>query len=89
MGRGYPKKRVSISLNGFTGRRARLVKELASGWRSSRNWPRAGDRQGTGLGLAIVKEVADRHSATIHLDNATPGAGTRCRIIFPTIDKAQ
>jgi two-component system, OmpR family, sensor histidine kinase TctE len=45
--------------------------------------------QGTGLGLAIVKEVADRHSATIHLDNATPGAGTRCRIIFPTIDKAQ
>lgn len=38
---------------------------------------------GTGLGLAIVKEVAERHEATIELSDASPGTGTRIRVVFP------
>ena len=37
---------------------------------------------GTGLGLAIVKEVADRHDATIHIADASPGGGARIRVSF-------
>jgi signal transduction histidine kinase len=37
---------------------------------------------GSGLGLAIVKAIADRHSATVKLDDA-PGGGLRVTVAFP------
>lgn len=40
---------------------------------------------GTGLGLAIVKEVADRHHASLTLDDASAASGTRIRVTFPGI----
>lgn len=42
---------------------------------------------GTGLGLAIVRRIADRHGASIDLDDAV-GGGLRIRVSFPMI-KAQ
>jgi len=36
---------------------------------------------GTGLGLAIVKTVADRHGASIELNNAEPH-GLRVKVVF-------
>lgn len=38
---------------------------------------------GSGLGLAIVKNVADRHHASILLENRSPGPGLRVAISFP------
>jgi len=38
---------------------------------------------GSGLGLAIVKNIADRHHASIVLDNRTPGPGLRVAVSFP------
>jgi two-component system OmpR family sensor kinase/two-component system sensor histidine kinase QseC len=37
---------------------------------------------GTGLGLAIVQAIADRHAATVLLDDA-PGGGLRARVRLP------
>jgi two-component system OmpR family sensor kinase/two-component system sensor histidine kinase QseC len=37
---------------------------------------------GSGLGLAIVKAIAERHSATVKLDDA-PGGGLRVTVAFP------
>jgi two-component system sensor histidine kinase TctE len=39
--------------------------------------------EGCGLGLAIVKQIADRHGATIALDSARAGAGTRVTVRIP------
>ncbi|MBS1227413.1 MAG: two-component sensor histidine kinase [Proteobacteria bacterium] len=39
---------------------------------------------GSGLGLAIVKTIANRHGATISLDDA-PASGLRVRIDFPAV----
>lgn len=38
---------------------------------------------GSGLGLAIVKNIADRHHASILLENRAPGPGLRVAIGFP------
>ncbi len=38
---------------------------------------------GCGLGLAIVEEIARLHDATVTLDSATDGRGTRVRVRFP------
>ncbi|HEX3096796.1 MAG TPA: sensor histidine kinase [Usitatibacter sp.] len=38
---------------------------------------------GSGLGLAIVAEIAQRHEATIEVDEAPSGKGTRIRVSFP------
>jgi len=38
---------------------------------------------GSGLGLAIVKNIADRHQASIVLENRVPGPGLRASISFP------
>jgi two-component system OmpR family sensor kinase len=37
---------------------------------------------GSGLGLAIVKAIAERHEATVTLDD-TPGGGLTVRVAFP------
>ena len=47
-----------------------------------RFYRRAGaDLPGSGLGLAIVKSVAERHGATVTLDDA--GGGLAVRVVFP------
>ena len=38
---------------------------------------------GSGLGLAIVREIAQRHEATIAVDDGPTGHGLRIRISFP------
>jgi two-component system OmpR family sensor kinase len=38
---------------------------------------------GSGLGLAIVKNIADRHQASVVLENRVPGPGLRASISFP------
>lgn len=38
---------------------------------------------GSGLGLAIVAEIAQRHQATVEVDDAPSGRGTRIRVSFP------
>jgi two-component system OmpR family sensor kinase len=38
---------------------------------------------GSGLGLAIVKNIADRHRASILLENRSPGPGLRLTVAFP------
>ena len=38
---------------------------------------------GSGLGLAIVKNIADRHHASILLENHSPGPGLRVAVSFP------
>jgi len=38
---------------------------------------------GSGLGLAIVSEIAQRHEATVEVDDAPSGKGTRIRVSFP------
>jgi two-component system OmpR family sensor kinase len=38
---------------------------------------------GSGLGLAIVKNIADRHRASIQLENRSPGPGLRVAVAFP------
>jgi two-component system sensor histidine kinase TctE len=37
---------------------------------------------GCGLGLPIVREIADRHGASLSLDSAADGTGTRVTIVF-------
>ena len=39
--------------------------------------------EGSGLGLAIVAEIAQRHEATVEVDDAPSGKGTRIRVSFP------
>jgi two-component system, OmpR family, sensor histidine kinase TctE len=39
--------------------------------------------EGSGLGLAIVREIAQRHGATVEVDDAPSGQGTRIRVSFP------
>jgi two-component system OmpR family sensor kinase len=39
--------------------------------------------EGCGLGLAIVREIANRHGATVTLDDAQEG-GLRVEVVFPT-----
>jgi two-component system, OmpR family, sensor histidine kinase TctE len=39
--------------------------------------------EGSGLGLAIVAEIAQRHDATVEVDDAPSGKGTRIRVSFP------
>jgi two-component system, OmpR family, sensor histidine kinase TctE len=38
---------------------------------------------GSGLGLAIVKEVADRHGASLRVEAASDGRGTRIVVSLP------
>jgi two-component system, OmpR family, sensor kinase len=38
---------------------------------------------GSGLGLAIVKNIADRHRASIRLENREPGPGLLISVTFP------
>lgn len=38
---------------------------------------------GSGLGLAIARAIADRHGATISLEDAPEGTGLRARVDFP------
>jgi two-component system sensor histidine kinase TctE len=38
---------------------------------------------GSGLGLAIVAEIAERHGATVEIDEAPSGKGMRIRVSFP------
>jgi two-component system sensor histidine kinase TctE len=38
---------------------------------------------GCGLGLAIVKEGAERHRASVTIDDASTGRGTLIRVRFP------
>jgi two-component system OmpR family sensor kinase len=40
------------------------------------------DVVGSGLGLSIAHSIAQRHKATIRLDDA-PGGGLRVRVVFP------
>jgi two-component system sensor histidine kinase TctE len=42
---------------------------------------------GCGLGLAIVKEGAERHRATVTIDDAPGGRGTLVRVHFPAASK--
>jgi signal transduction histidine kinase len=44
----------------------------------------SGTSHGSGLGLAIVQAVAERHGASVRLDEATGGAGLRVRVSFPS-----
>ncbi|MGY6273248.1 ATP-binding protein [Achromobacter denitrificans] len=39
---------------------------------------------GSGLGLAIARAIADRHGATIELQDAPSGQGLRVKVVFPT-----
>jgi two-component system sensor histidine kinase TctE len=41
------------------------------------------DRGGSGLGLAIVREIAQRHDATIAVDDGPTGRGVRISVSFP------
>ena len=41
------------------------------------------DGHGSGLGLAIVKRIADRHHATVRLDNGPNRSGLRASVSFP------
>jgi len=43
----------------------------------------AGGGSGSGLGLAIVREIAQRHGATIALDDAPAGQGLAARLRIP------
>jgi two-component system OmpR family sensor kinase len=43
-----------------------------------------GGSEGSGLGLAIVKAIADRHGASVLLDDA-PGGGLRVTVWFPPV----
>ena len=43
----------------------------------------ATEASGSGLGLAIVKNIADRHRATVRLQNREPGPGLRVSVDFP------
>jgi two-component system, OmpR family, phosphate regulon sensor histidine kinase PhoR len=45
---------------------------------------RSRDSGGTGLGLAIVKHLVEAHGGSIRADSVV-GAGTRIRILFPTV----
>jgi len=45
--------------------------------------PRAAAEEGSGLGLAIVKRVADRHAATVSLDDGSSGSGLRVSVRLP------
>ncbi len=47
-----------------------------------RGTPAAGEETGSGLGLAIVQRIAQRHGASVQLDEA-PGGGLRVRVFFP------
>jgi len=38
---------------------------------------------GTGLGLAIVKRVAERHGATLRLEDGPGGRGLEVKVVFP------
>ncbi|WP_313624386.1 ATP-binding protein [Achromobacter sp.] len=40
-------------------------------------------QHGSGLGLAIARAIADRHGATISLEDAPEGRGLRARVDFP------
>ena len=44
--------------------------------------------EGSGLGLAIVSEIAERHAATVSIDEPPVGAGTRVTVSFPTAAQA-
>jgi len=48
----------------------------------------SGDEEGSGLGLAIVRGVAERHRASLHLDDA-PGGGLRVAVRFPATARAE
>jgi two-component system, OmpR family, sensor kinase len=50
--------------------------------------PRAAGEEGSGLGLAIVKRVADRHAATVTLDDARNGSGLKVSVRFPAAKSA-
>jgi len=41
------------------------------------------DGEGSGLGLAIVRNVAERHRASVRLDDAPQGPGLAVRVSFP------
>jgi len=41
------------------------------------------DAGGSGLGLAIVREIAQRHEATIAVDDGPSGRGVRISVSFP------
>jgi two-component system sensor histidine kinase TctE len=41
------------------------------------------DGEGSGLGLAIVREIAQRHGATIEMNDALEHRGTRVSVLFP------
>lgn len=58
--------------------RARAFERFYRGSRARRLTP-----DGSGLGLAIAAWVAQRHGATIALDDAGPGGGTRVTVRFP------
>jgi two-component system sensor histidine kinase TctE len=40
-------------------------------------------REGAGLGLAIVHEIAERHRATVGIEDSEAGRGCRFRAVFP------
>ena len=40
---------------------------------------------GSGLGLAIVKEIAQRHRASIHVEDGPQGRGTCVAVSFPAV----
>jgi len=40
-------------------------------------------QHGSGLGLAIARAIADRHGATIALQDAPSGRGLRAKVVFP------
>jgi two-component system, OmpR family, sensor kinase len=42
-----------------------------------------GDGEGSGLGLAIVRNVAERHQASVRLDDALQERGLAARVSFP------
>lgn len=39
-------------------------------------------QHGSGLGLAIARAIAERHGATIALEDAPGGSGLRARVAF-------
>ena len=44
-------------------------------------------RRGSGLGLAIVKNIAERHHASVLLEDRVPGPGLRVSVSFPLADR--